>query len=493
MFFSLLKLRLLKAIRSVSLSRKLLSGFFMFLIGFIVLSNIFVLGMSLDTIIEGGAGQPDVISFVNTYIIFFLLAETMYRFFLQKISALELANFLHLPVGRSKIIHFILLNSFITALNIVALLLFAPFALTEIKEVYGLTGSLYWLFTVLVTSWSIHWFMLWFKQKYEDNISAILILFGIYVVSTAGLYYGWFNIGEWVAPFFDSALQSGIPLVLMIAVGTVLYMQVFRYYRNHAYLEELQSGKDSRFFSGSISPFNRFGLAGTIADLELRLILRHKRPRTQMAISMLFLLYGLLFYGDANFTDGIPGISIFIGIFITGVFIMNYGQYFLSWNAAYFDFYSSRYQGIKALVKGKYLLFGAFSLLCFLLSIPYVYYGWQILFIHGATFLFNIGITIHFITYIALWKPKPIDINRRGMFNYEGMGAAQFLIIIPVAVLPYLIYLPFSWWISDAVGLAMLAITGTIGIIFHKQLTQLQVNRILKQKYVIGSSFRQEL
>src|SRR5699024_507457 len=280
-----------------------------------------------------------------------------------------------------------LLNSFITALNIVAALLFTPFALTEIKEVYGLAGALYWLFTVLGISWSIHWFMLWFKQKYEDSLSGILLFFGIYVVSIAGLYYGWFNIGEWVTPFLDSALQSWIPLALVIAAGFGLYMRAFWYYRDHAYLEELESGKESRFFSGSISAFNRFGLAGTMADLELRLILRHKRPRTQLAISTLFLLYGLIFYRDANFSEEIPGITIFIGIFITGVIIMNYGQYFLSWNAAYFDFFSSQYEGIKALVKGKYLLFGAFSLFCFLVSIPYIYYGWQILFIHGATFL----------------------------------------------------------------------------------------------------------
>src|SRR5699024_8433290 len=255
MFFSLLKLRFLKAIRSVSLSRKLLSGFFMLLIGFIVLSNILVLGMSLETIVEKGAGRHDVISFINTYIIFFFLAEVIYRFFLQKISALELTNFLHLPIGRSKIIHFMLLNSFITALNIVAFLLFAPFALTEIKAAYGSTGVLSWLFTVLGVSWSIHWFMLWFKQKYEDSISSILVLFGIYVAGIGGLYYGWFNIGEWVAPFFNSTLQSWIPLVLVIVVGYTLYRHVFRYYCDHAYLEELNSIKERLLFSLSTSFF----------------------------------------------------------------------------------------------------------------------------------------------------------------------------------------------------------------------------------------------
>src|SRR5699024_9959751 len=106
------------------------------------------------------------------------------------------------------------------------------------------------------------------KQKYEDRISGILFLLGIYVASIGGLYCGWFNIGEWVAPFFDSALHSWIPFALVIAAGFGLYMRAFWYYRDHAYREELESEKESRLFSGSISAFNRFGLAGTMADLE---------------------------------------------------------------------------------------------------------------------------------------------------------------------------------------------------------------------------------
>ena len=493
MFLTLLKLYLLKMVRSVSLSRKLVSSLVLLFIGFILLSNILVVGLSLDVIIQEVGGYQDVVGFINTYLIFFFLAELIYRFFLQKISPFDLQSYLHLPVGEFRIINFILLNSFISPLNIVGILLFAPIAMTKISVVYGITGSMYWLVTIVGLSWSIHWFMLWFKQKYGENIISIAILFGCYLISIGGLYWGWFNIGKWVAPFFEIALQSWFPLVLVIAAGFGLYMQAFWYYRNHAYIEELDQQRQNRLFGKSFSLFDGFGFAGTIADQELKLILRHKRPRTLLGLSPIFLLYGLIFYGDFNFSEGIPAITIFVGIFITGTFIMNYGQYFLSWNSAYFDFFTSKYKGIQALVTGKFLLFGIISAICFLLSIPYVYYGWQILLIHTATFIFNMGITIHFITYLALWKPKPIDINKGGLFNYEGMGMAQFLIIIPIAIVPYLIYLPFSWLLGDNVGLAVLAMTGIVGIIFYKQLIQLQVNRIRKKRYKIGTSFRQEL
>ena len=79
------------------------------------------------------------------------------------------------------------------------------------------------------------------------------------------------------------------------------------------------------------------------------------------------------------------------------------------------------------------------------------------------------------------------------MFNYEGVGAAQFLIVIPMMIGPYLIYLPFSLLFNDYVGLLALGVTGVFGIFGFKRLSQININRILTIRYEISSSFRQEL
>jgi hypothetical protein len=236
-------------------------------------------------------------------------------------------------------------------------------------------------------------------------------------------------------------------------------------------------------------------LAGAIADLELKLALRHRRGKRALILSLLFLGYGLIFYTDQTFDvkQGLPFISILIGIFITGIFILQYGQFFLSWNSSYFDFYLDRNQGIRALVRGKYLLLFGVSLAMYILSIPYVYFGWSILIVHTATFLFNIGINIHIIVYMALWKPKPMDLSKRGMLNYEGVGAAQFLMAIPMLALPFLIYLPLAYFVSDLAGLLALGLVGLAGLLFCNQIIDLQVQTILKNRYTISSSFRQEL
>jgi hypothetical protein len=58
---------------------------------------------------------------------------------------------------------------------------------------------------------------------------------------------------------------------------------------------------------------------------------------------------------------------------------------------------------------------------------------------------------------------------------------------------PYLIYLPFSLLISDYAGLLALGISGLIGLMAFKPLSQLNINRVLSNRYEISSSFRQEL
>jgi hypothetical protein len=103
------------------------------------------------------------------------------------------------------------------------------------------------------------------------------------------------------------------------------------------------------------------------------------------------------------------------------------------------------------------------------------------------------GVGIHLLTIISFWKPKPMDINKSAMFNYEGLGAAQFLMIIPMLAIPYIIYLPFALTMGYEAGLAVLAIIGLVGIVFFRKITTFLVDQLYKNRHEISASFRQEL
>lgn len=484
-----------KATRSVSLNQNIIASLFLGFMLILLLGYLFLLGLALSSIIKEAVGVDEVVPFLNAYLIFYFLFECGYRFMLQKLPVFELENFLQLPISRSKIIHFLLGKSFISAFSIITLLLFTPFALMEVTPAYGATAAFYWLATLVFISWTLHWLMLWFKQQYGNKIVGLLIIFVLLGGGIGSAYYGWFNIGTILQPAFAASLSGPVPFLVMIGLFILAYILTFQYYRKNAYLEDLSERQTVEYANASISFLSRFGLAGEMANLEWKLILRHKKSKAYLYISAIFLLYGLLFYSGAleGGSGELPFMYIFVAVFVTGIFIMQYGQLFLSWNSSFFDFYASNAQGIKELIKGKYILLTAVSLIFFLFSIPYVYFGWQILFLHLATFLFNIGVSIHIIVHMALWKPKPMDLSKGALFNYEGVGIAQFLMGIPMLLLPYAIYIPVNLLFNWQAGLLTLALIGLFGIIFFQKFIDMAVKRVVNNKYKISASFRGEL
>lgn len=495
MFLQLLQLQWRKAVRSVSLGRSIISKLVLAFVGVIILGYLLLLGILLPYILQEGLGIENTVYFVNAHLFFFFLFEIMYRFMLQKLPVIELEKFLQLPIRKSTIIHYLLGRSFISPFNIIALFLFTPFALMEVGAAYGAGTALIWLGTLVLISWTLHWVMLWFKQQYGNKIIGLVIIFVLLAGGVASAFYGLFNLGVMLQPVFAASLNNILPLLVMAVLFAAAYYSAFSYYKDNAYVEDLSDEDELQFANRSLGFFSRFGLAGEMADLELKLILRHKKSRTYLFLGGLLLLYGLLIYGSDVYASktGFSFFYIFAGIFVMGSFMMQYGQLFLSWNSSFFDFYLSQYKGARQLIKGKYLLFIAVSTLCFLLTVPYVLYGWKFLFLHLAAFLFNIGINIHVLVFIALWKPKPMDLDKGAMFNYEGVGAAQFLMMIPMIALPYLVYIPFMLIWNWQAGLVALGAAGILGIIFYRKLTDLAVQRLLNHKYQISASFRGEV
>ena len=492
---TLIKLELNKRMRSTSFARSLTIGIFVLFIGILLLGYLLLFGLVLNKLITEVLEKPDAITFINSNLLYFFLLELIYRYFIQQLPVINLENYLHLPISKSLIIHFLLICSFISPLNIICLLIFGPFAFVELTATFGAIPAFVWLGAVVLTSWSIHWFVLWFKQRFEDSLIGTLVVFSALLISIGSSYFGFYDLGAFFEPVFTFALENPVPIFLLTTVLILSYFLCFAFYRQNAYLEELSEGEHLQFANQDLGFLSKFGLAGEMANLEWKLIIRHKKSRTYLTLCLLFLLYGLIFYNNPAYQSetGFSYSFVFVGTFITGIFMLQYGQLFLSWNSPTFDFYVHQKDGLKALVKGKYLLFTGISFLCFILSVPYVFFGWNVLLIHIATFLFNMGITIHLVIYMALWKPKPMNLNKGSMFNYEGMGLSQFLMIIPLVAVPYAVFLPVAYLFGPYSGLLALSILGGFGLLIFPKISTKIADTVVERKYEISAAFRQEL
>jgi hypothetical protein len=134
----------------------------------------------------------------------------------------------------------------------------------------------------------------------------------------------------------------------------------------------------------------------------------------------------------------------------------------------------------------------AMTAILYFLSIPYLYYGLDIFLMITAGAIFNIGFNSLFLLYAGSFNRKRIDLEKSGFSNMQGTSATQFLIIIPLMVLPMLTFWVFDYFVSTYAGLIAIASIGLIGILFKNYFMNLIEKKYIKDKYAAIHAFDQK-
>lgn len=483
-----------KFTRSVSFEKELAKGIFMGMLALIVVGYSLALGFGLDSIIRNQLHQSDSLAFVNKILLYYFVAEFVMRYFMQNVPALDVQPYLHLPIKRSSIAHYLLSKSILHVFNASVILIFTPFALTVVTKQWGTGGAISWLASLALLSYSLHYLVIYYKKKLDDSLLGMALLILVFGSFAAADYYQWFKFSDVSSFIFNRGASSSILVILATVLFAFLYYLNYGAIVNGMYAEDWSSEKDSATEWGKYSDWQflrGFGTYGEWISLELKLILRNKRPRSFVLLSALLLLYGLIFYrGDE--VQKMPGFALFVGMFITGAFMINYGQLLYSWQGGHFDFTFTRPISVRQFIESKYWLLCAATLVAFALSLPYGYFGWHIILAHLVMMIFNMGINVFIIMNMAMWGPQKIDLKKGSTFNYEGVGAAQWIMAIPILLAPYVIYVPFKFIFSTQVGLLAVGVTGLIGIALRPYLITLTTKRFTNKKYEIAAGFRKE-
>ncbi|MCW5911336.1 MAG: hypothetical protein KIT62_09695 [Cyclobacteriaceae bacterium] len=481
-----------KFVRSVAFEKELATNIFLGFIAVIVFGYAIAFGFFLEKIVTNGLNQPDSVQFVSSLLLYYFGFEFMLRYFMQSTPALDVQPYLHLPVSRRYLVHYMLIKSVLHLLNFLSLVLFAPFAFTAVAAQPG-SSAWAWLLSIYLLSLSLHYIVLIFKKGLDDTVTGFLALTGAIGLLALADYYNWFRLSAASAALFEFILHNPVSVLGLVALVLLVYFFNLTYFLRSMYPEELAPRRNSNESAAQNWAFlQSFGMLGEWANLELKLILRNKRPRSALMLSAFFLLYGLIFYTNKIYTQDLPGFLLFVGIFITGIFMINYGQFLFSWQSNHFDFTLTRPVSLAQVVESKYWLLSTITVICFVLSIPYVYFGWNILLIHLAATLFNIGINVFIIMNFAMWNPKKMNLAKGSMMNYEGVGAAQWVMGIPILLSPYVFYLPFSIAGYSTWGVIAVGVAGLLGLAFRSRLLTFTTNRLQARRYAIAAGFRKD-
>lgn len=467
---------------------KLLLGFF----GIYMLLSFLALGFLLPKIITAmdAAGATGAEKFTSL-LLHYMMYDIVLRYFFSDLTSIQARHYVLLNMKKSTIIHYLLNSSLFSFFNLLVLVILVPFFIRGVLPELDILHSIGWLLGILSVACINHFTAIYLKRIAAIRSSTIFILIGVIVLISLLDTYGFISLFSFSHFIFSPLATTFWAFLIPLGMVYVLYRLNYQLLKENIYEDKWLESNSGAQAATRFSFLEDRGILGTLIAHELKLIFRNKRTKSVFWLSIIFLLYGLIFYTQGEMYESV-GWYIFIGIFITGGFMINYGQFITSWESAYWDGILTRNLPVKSYFQAKWLLFVFVTVVSFFITLPYAYFGWKVILVHSVALLFNIGFNSFILLFAACYSKKRIDLARSSMMNYQGTGAAQFLIMIPLIAVPLLIVLPFSSFGYENLGLGILTVFSLISLAAYPIWMREIVKNFNEKKYAKASGYRQK-
>lgn len=491
MFFKLIKHAWLKDLRAPGFYKNLAVNILMGFMGLYFGAIFLFLGFKLGEILESAHPTLDPLQLFNGALLYIVIGGLALRFFMQQLNTVNLPSYQVLPVKRHSLINFLLLKPLFSVTNYFLMLVVIPFAFMIDKYNYDGATAFRLVLAFVMIIWFNSLMASFLKRQFSSGFLSIIAVLAALGGIAALEYFKVFSLFSISMSVFSYIALNWTGLLIPAAAIGLAYLLNRWYFSRNYYIESFSKQTNNSIGAqANLSFLNRFGLIGEIIALELKLILRHKRTKSILYMSGFFLFYGLLFYTNPIYAER-PGMLFFAAVFLTGLLMLMYGQWVISWDSSHFDALMTKNISIHSYLNANYYMLIAFNALCFILTSPYFFFGTHILYNHIAAFLFNCGVNSFLLLYGATFHTKRIDLSKSSAMNYQGTTFKSFLVIMPIMFLPMILVSVITLFTSINVALISLSTLGILGIIFKKPLLQVCVNQFNRRKYKLAEGFRQ--
>lgn len=477
--------------RSSNWQKSIAINVFMVFIAIYFMAMFLIMGVALYPVLNEVYPEQSPFISLNKFIFYWVIADLLMRFFFQKLPVMSVKPLLTLPIKRSKVVHYVLGKSGISFFNFLPLFAIIPFSVVLISKGHEVSTTLIWLATMILITLINN-----FLNFIIESLSAETELSFLPILLVAGAlfalnYFEIVSLSEYLSNGILAISENPLYLIIPLLLLGLLYQYNYKILRKKLYIDNSLKSKTKEAKSTNLGWTKRFGEVAPFMQLDIRLMLRNKRPRSTLFILIIGLLYGLVFYPNPEFKE-MEFIFVFIGIFVTGIFLISFGQFIPAWDGSYYKILMSQNIRYEKYLKSKFTLMVSSVALLFILSIPYVYFGWKILLVHFAAAMYNIGVNSHVILFGGSFNRKTVKLDQRAAFNYQGTGAVQWLLGIPLMLIPMAIFMVFYFLTNFMVGVAVITILGIIGIALHQRLMKMITKRYLDSKYKMIDAFSQD-
>ncbi|MCM0665417.1 DUF5687 family protein [Flavobacterium tyrosinilyticum] len=464
-----------------NLTMKIIIGFLM-----IYFSLIFIaMGVGAFYMLKEMNLEP--LATLNKFLIYYFLGDLAVRLLLQSIPVLNIKPLLALPLKKTTIVHFSLGKTILSFFNWIHALFFIPFTVVLILNGYDVVQIIFWHLGVISIIYINN-----FLNIILSNIDRLFALFLLLIVVLGGAqYYQLFDITEFTTPFFQSFYEIDGFFLIPILVLIAFHYFTFKYFEKNLYLDAGLSVKHDVASTENLSWLNQFGTLGTFLKNDIRLIKRNKRSKTTIVMSVIFLFYGLIFFGN---THQPPAMQIFAGIFVSGGFLFVFGQFVPSWDSSYYQLMMTQNIPYRGYITAKWWLIVIATFISTILASFYLFYGWEVYLTIVVGAIYNIGVNSHLVLLGGAFTKTPIDLSSAGgaFGDKKAFNVNSMLLSLPKIFLPLLLYWLGLRFADKTVALSLVAGAGILGFIFKEKVFSIIEKRYKIEKYSTISAYKQK-
>jgi len=459
------------------LAVKVLIGFFII---YFSLAAIFFSGISFF-LLEKQFPDQTPLSIVNDHFLYYFVFGFIVRYFFQTLPSTEIQQLLITPMPKNKIILNTIIRSTFSFFNSSPIFYFLPFAIVFILKGEGnVFGALSWWLSLQMITWTSN-NLIFLVNKNSSALKAIIIIAICLYGFQKFKFYNFFTL---FGSALDNIYSNPLWLITIIFTLATTYLLLFKFLIKECYLDKALSKGKEKILGEKLTFLNRFGTLGMLIKNDIRLIIRNVRPRQVVLMSFLFLFYGIIFFTPEIYKE-MGTLLMFASIFITGGFMMTFGNYIPSWDSEYYSLLMVQNLSYRKYLESKLILMIIATMTACVLATPYLYYGLKIysMIIAGAFFNMGLGGYITLISGVLNKSPLKLNIKAKAFENTQAFSITQFLFVLPKMGLPVLIYWLGQVLFTDQIGVLLVGFSGVIGIILNSALLSHIEGVFKKHKY----------
>jgi len=449
------------------------------------------LGFSLNEILEKADNKLNPLQLFNGGMLYIMLIGLVVRFAMQQLNTFNLPPYQVLPIKRSLLVNFLLLKPLTSPINYFLLLVVIPFSIKSVVGYYSVAVAVRFIVSFVFLVWFDSLMAAFLKRKYGSNLLSFILVILVFLGIVALEYFKIFSLFAISGALYGFIVLKSYGLIVAFAMVCAAFSLNKWFFSQNYYPENFnRKMKNDKTSTAELSFLNRFGVIGDLISLELKLILRHKRTKSLLYMSAIFLFYGLIFYTQKSYESS-NAMLFFVAMFVTGFPMITYGQWVISWDSAHFDSIMTKNIPIKTYLNANYYLMVALNVICFIITSAYFFFGTKIIYMHLTAFVFNLGVNVPLLLLGAMYKTKRIDLSKSSSMNYQGMTYKNYLIIFPIIFVPMIVVAVLSYFASLSVALGTLSIIGLAGILLRKPILNSLVSLFNDRKYKLAEGFRE--